>query len=62
MEGTPGQAQDPRSRNPPRLLGIRDLEACLALDRTALNGLWTREQWTRELSDDRRIALGIDDT
>ena len=62
MEGTSGQAQDPRSRNPPRLLGIRDLEACLALDRTALNGLWTREQWTRELSDDRRIALGIDDT
>ena len=62
MEGMPGQAQGPQSCNPPRLLGIRDLEACLALDRTALNGLWTREQWTRELSDDRRIALGIDNS
>ena len=54
MEGSQGQ-------NEPRPLGIRDLEACLALDRMALNGLWTSEQWTRELTDDNRIALGIDD-
>ena len=54
MEGSQGQ-------NEPRPLGIEDLEACLALDRMALNGLWTSKQWTRELTDDHRIALGIED-
>ena len=52
MEGSQG-------RNEPRLLGIGDLDACIALDRSALDGLWTPQQWARELSDDKRIALGI---
>ena len=49
-----------QGRNEPRPLGICDLEACIALDRSALNGLWTPQQWARELSDDQRIALGIE--
>lgn len=52
---------DSPGHNEARRLGIRDLDACVALDRLALNGLWTSEQWARELSEDHRLALGIDD-
>ena len=41
------------------VLGPADLEACLALDALALNGLWTRTQWTAELEDPRRPCLGL---
>ena len=34
------------------------LADCLALDRSALQGLWTKEQWCRELEDPRRLCLG----
>ena len=34
------------------------LADCLALDRCALQGLWTKEQWRRELEDPRRLCLG----
>ena len=34
------------------------LADCLALDRSALQGLWTKEQWRRELEDPRRLCLG----
>ena len=34
------------------------LADCLALDRSALQGLWTEEQWRRELEDPRRLCLG----
>ena len=44
----------------PRILGPDDLSACLQLDRIALKGLWTKQQWRRELSDNRRLVMGID--
>jgi ribosomal-protein-alanine N-acetyltransferase len=34
------------------------LADCLSLDRCALQGLWTEEQWRRELEDPRRLCLG----
>ena len=34
------------------------LADCLSLDRSALQGLWTEEQWRRELEDPRRLCLG----
>ncbi|MDB4651050.1 GNAT family N-acetyltransferase [Synechococcus sp. AH-551-E05] len=37
------------------------LADCLALDRCALQGLWTEEQWHRELDDPRRLCLGWTD-
>jgi len=43
------------------VLGPEDLEACLALDGLALNGLWTRSQWSSELEDPRRPCLGLRD-
>lgn len=44
----------------PRQLGANDLSACLRLDQVALKGLWTRQQWERELVDDNRLVMGID--
>ena len=41
------------------VLGPADLEACLALDALALNGLWTHNQWSAELEDPRRPCLGL---
>ncbi len=41
-----------------RKLGPDDLEACLRLDRVSLKGLWTREQWQRELSESSRLVMG----
>ena len=35
------------------------LADCLALDRCALQGLWSEEQWRRELEDPRRLCLGL---
>ncbi|MFM2158873.1 MAG: hypothetical protein RLZZ124_1347, partial [Cyanobacteriota bacterium] len=40
-------------------LGPAALEACLALDRRALGGLWSRELWVKELEDRRRPCVGI---
>jgi len=45
----------------PALLGPTDLPDCLSLDQRALDGLWTAEQWERELEDPRRPCLGIRD-
>ncbi len=39
-------------------LGPEDLEDCLRLDRQALGGLWSAEQWERELAEPRRPVLG----
>jgi ribosomal-protein-alanine N-acetyltransferase len=36
-----------------------DLSACLALDRQALGGFWSEEQWRRELEDDQRPGVGL---
>ena len=35
------------------------LNACMDLDQKSLNGIWTRCQWERELTDPKRICLGI---
>ena len=37
------------------------LQACLCLDQAALGGLWSSDQWLKELEDDRRICLGVPD-
>jgi ribosomal-protein-alanine N-acetyltransferase len=43
----------------PAALGPGDLEACLALDQLCFAGLWSREQWRRELADGQRPGLGL---
>ena len=48
-----------RLPNAPRLLGSNDLEACWQLDQRALGGLWSRDQWSRELSEAQRPCLGV---
>ena len=35
------------------------LNDCVDLDQTSLNGLWTKSQWKIELTDPKRICLGI---
>lgn len=40
-------------------LGPEDLLACLTLDRLALGGLWSAEQWHRELTEVRRPVVGL---
>ena len=52
------ESQDPGDQNI-RLLDLADLEPCLRLDQAALGGLWTREQWHKELEDLRRPCLGV---
>ena len=36
-----------------------DLEACLALDRLCLGGLWSAGQWSIELAEPQRPGLGF---
>ncbi len=36
-----------------------NLNDCVDLDQKTLNGLWTKSQWSRELTDNKRICLGI---
>ncbi len=45
---------------PVRRLMPADLEACLALDRLALGGLWDSDQWQTELESDGRLCLGLE--
>ena len=40
-------------------LDIMHLNECIDLDQKSLNGLWSRSQWLRELTDPKRICLGI---
>ena len=35
------------------------LNDCVDLDQKSLNGLWSKSQWERELTDPKRICLGI---
>ena len=35
------------------------LKDCVDLDQKSLNGIWTRSQWEKELTDPKRICLGI---
>ena len=43
---------------PVRDLDSSSLAACVALDQRCLNGLWTLDQWRRELEDPHRLCLG----
>ncbi|MEB3321239.1 MAG: GNAT family N-acetyltransferase [Synechococcaceae cyanobacterium] len=45
--------------SPAHPLGPEHLEACLALDRSSLGGLWSREQWRTELADPARPGVGL---
>ena len=42
-------------------LGIIHLNACLELDDQSLKGLWTKSQWEIELTDPKRMCLGLID-
>ncbi len=43
------------------LLDSSNLNACIKLDQIALNGLWTKKQWEKELEDSCRVCLGVFD-
>ena len=40
-------------------LGIMHLHDCVDLDQKTLKGLWSKSQWKKELTDPKRICLGI---
>ena len=40
-------------------LGILHLNSCIDLDQKALKGLWTKSQWEKELTDPKRICIGV---
>ena len=40
-------------------IGANQLNQCLELDILALNGLWTKSQWKKELTDRHRKCFGI---
>ncbi len=40
-------------------LGIMHLNDCMDLDQKSLNGIWTKSQWEVELTDPKRICLGV---
>ena len=42
-------------------LGILHLDACIDLDEKSLKGIWTKAQWERELTDSKRICIGVID-
>lgn len=53
---------DPQTRTAPqrlRPLAPDDLEACLGLDRAALGGLWSVDQWRTELAASGRPGIGL---
>lgn len=43
----------------PAVLGPGQLQACLALDRRSLGGLWSASQWQVELADPSRPVIGL---
>ena len=42
-------------------LGILHLNSCIDLDQKALKGLWTKSQWKKELTNPKRICIGVID-
>ena len=42
-------------------LGLLHLNSCLDLDQISLKGLWTKSQWEKELTDPKRICIGVID-
>ncbi len=53
--GTPAQVEALTKA----LLDVDQLEDCLDLDQRCFGGLWSREQWCRELADPQRRGLGL---
>ena len=53
-------APPPQGPSPAQVipLGVPDLADCLGLDRLALGGLWSEEQWRVELVEPRRPVVG----
>ena len=43
-------------------LGIIHLQDCVDLDQKSFEGLWAKSQWEKELTDPKRICLGIIDS
>ena len=43
-------------------LTLENLNGCLALDEIALKGLWSKNQWEKELSDPHKLCLGISES
>ena len=42
-------------------LGIMHLNACIDLDKKSLKGLWSKSQWEIELTNPKRICIGVID-
>ena len=42
-------------------LSLKNLNDCMELDELVLRGLWSKKQWEKELSDSKRICLGVFD-
>ena len=40
-------------------LDILHLNCCIDLDQKSLKGLWTKSQWEKELTDPKRICIGV---
>ena len=40
-------------------LGEMHLNDCVDLDQKSSNGIWSKSQWKRELTDPKRICLGV---
>tara|TARA_B100000214_G_scaffold257251_1_gene189629 strand:- start:1051 stop:1518 length:468 start_codon:yes stop_codon:yes gene_type:complete len=40
-------------------LGLMDLNDCVDLDQKSLNGLWSKSQWKKELTNPKTISIGI---
>ena len=40
-------------------LGEMHLNDCVDLDQKSSNGLWSKSQWEKELTDPKRICLGV---
>ena len=40
-------------------LRLEDLDSCIKLDQITLKGLWSKQQWEKELSDSKRLCIGI---
>jgi ribosomal-protein-alanine N-acetyltransferase len=57
--GAPAGPAGPRAPLTPVSLGPAELQACLALDRYCLGGLWSAQQWRTELADPLRVGLGL---
>ncbi len=42
-------------------LEIKHLNSCIYIDEKSLNGLWTKSQWISELTNPKRICIGVID-